>query len=177
VRRRQLMIAGLAGTAAPAVAAQFRHAAVGELGAVEGEGGLVVSGRILARNGKPLAGASVEVWRANARGDAASATTDGDGRFFATIASSRNGRPQDLRYRVSRAGRALTTQRLHFARGAASRRTVSRICSATKPAPGAQHSAFHSPEAARIRASSAALPIYRLVERGGTSRAEVLRLQ
>jgi hypothetical protein len=111
------MIAGLAGTAAPAIAAQFRQAAVGELGAVEGEGGLVVSGRILARNGKPLAGASVEVWRANARGDAASATTDGDGRFFATIASSRNGRPQDLRYRVSRAGRALTTQRLHFARG------------------------------------------------------------
>jgi hypothetical protein len=114
LRRRQVLIAGLAGASAPALAGRFQS---GEPGAVPGEHGLVVSGRILARNGRPLSGAVVEVWHASARANASSATTDGDGRFFATIASSRHGRPQDLRYRVSRAGRALTTQRLHFARG------------------------------------------------------------
>src|SRR5262245_14991638 len=66
LRRRQLVIAGLAGSAASALAGQFRGsgAAVGELDAVEADRGLVISGRVLARNGRPLAGAAVEVWRA-----------------------------------------------------------------------------------------------------------------
>ena len=121
VRRRQMMIAGIAGAAAPAAlyAGQFhgRHGTGGELVAAGGEDGLVISGRILARNGRPLAGAVVEVWHASAHRDTASATTDGDGRFFATIAPARNGRPKNLHYRVSRAGRTLATQQLHFARG------------------------------------------------------------
>ena len=72
-----------------------------------------------ARNGRPLAGAAVEVWRANARGDAATATTDGDGRFFAKVASDRRGRPHRIHYRVSDGGRTLATQELYFARGRA----------------------------------------------------------
>ena len=121
LRRRQLMIAGLAGTATPALAAQFRGngAAVGELGAVEAGHGLVISGRVLARNGKPLAGAAVEVWRANARSGSARAITDGDGRFFAKVAEDRGGRPQRIHYRVSGGGRTLASEELYFARGRA----------------------------------------------------------
>jgi protocatechuate 3,4-dioxygenase beta subunit len=119
VRRRQLMIAGFAGTAAPALAGQLHEqlAAVGQVGAVERAGGVVVSGRILAGSGRPLAGATVEIWRANARGDAATATTDGDGRFFAKVASDRPGRPRHIHYHVSDGGRTLATQELYFARG------------------------------------------------------------
>ena len=116
-KRRQLMIAGLAGTATPALAGQFRGAAVSEVGAVEGDGGLVVSGRILAHNGRPLAGAAVEIWRPNARAEAARATTDGDGRFFAKVAAA--GRPHHIHYRVSEGGRTLARQELYFARGRA----------------------------------------------------------
>src|SRR5262245_50979605 len=113
------MIAGLAGTAAPALAGQLREplAAVDEASAAERTGGLVVSGRILAASGRPLAGAAVEIWRANAREDTASATTDGDGRFFAKLVSDRPGRPHRIHYRVSDGGRTLATQELYFARG------------------------------------------------------------
>jgi hypothetical protein len=116
LRRRRLMLAGLAGSAAPAFAGQFRGAAVGEVGAIEGDGGLVVSGRILARNGKPLAGVAVELWRANARAEAAKATTDGDGRFFTKIAAGA-GRPHRIHCQVGHGGGTLTRQELYFARG------------------------------------------------------------
>lgn len=118
LRRRRLMLAGLAGSAAPAFAGQFRGAAVGEVGGIEGDGGLVISGRILARNGKPLAGVAVEVWRANARAEAASATTDGDGRFFTKVAAG-GGRPHRIHYQVSHGGGTLARQELYFARGRA----------------------------------------------------------
>lgn len=121
LRRRQLVIAGLAGSAAPALAGQFRGsgAAVGELGAVEADHGLVVSGRVIGRNGRPLAGAAVEVWRANARTGGARATTDGDGRFFAKVAADSPGRPYRIHYRVSAGGRTLAADELYFARGRA----------------------------------------------------------
>ena len=120
VRRRKLMIAGLAGTAMPALAGQFRgSAAVGEVGAVESDHGLVISGRVIARNGRPLAGAAVEVWRANARRGGARAITDGDGRFFAKVAADRPGRPYRINYRVSAGGRTLAADELYFARGRA----------------------------------------------------------
>jgi len=77
----------------------------------------VVSGRVLGVNGRPLAGAAVEVWRTNARADAVSTTTDGDGRFFTKVASDRRGRPHLIHYRVSKDGQALATQELQFARG------------------------------------------------------------
>ena len=119
LRRRQVVMAGLAGAAAPAFAGQFhqRDAAVGELAAAEGTAGLVVSGRVLARNGRPLAGAAVEVWRANAPGAAARTTTDGDGRFFAKVAAG--GRPHRIHYRVSDGAQTLARQELHFAPGRA----------------------------------------------------------
>ncbi len=117
LRRRQVVMAGLAGAAAPAFAGQFhrQHAAVGELAAAEGTEGLVVSGRVLARNGRPLAGAAVEVWRANARGAAARQPRTGTGAFLRR--SRADGRPHRIHYRVSDGGRTLARQELYFARG------------------------------------------------------------
>src|SRR5687767_7745757 len=84
-RRRQLMIAGIAGAVAPAtlfaqvcvpVAGAASHSPrVAELStAVEGDM-LIVSGRVTGSDCRPLAGALVEVWSAGSeRGT--SATTD-----------------------------------------------------------------------------------------------------
>jgi len=121
LRRRQLVIAGLAGSAAPALASQFRGsgAAADELSAVAADHDLVISGRVLARDGRALAGAAVDVWRANAPSGAARAITDGDGRFFAKVAGARAARPQRIRYRVSAGGRTLASEELYFARGRA----------------------------------------------------------
>jgi len=114
LRRRHLMLAGLAGAAAPAplFAGQFSTAEAGAAGSAPR---LIVSGRILGGpDGKPLTGATVEAWHAGTAGDAARATTDGDGRFFATIASAeRSGRPRRIHYRVRHEGREmLVTQRI-----------------------------------------------------------------
>ena len=80
LRRRHLMMAGLAGAAAPAPL-------------FAGPGG------------KPLAGAEVEVRHAGASGKFASAITDGDGRFFATIAAAdSSGRPRRIHYCVRHEG-------------------------------------------------------------------------
>jgi hypothetical protein len=78
LRRRQVMIGGLALAALPLVSwSRAMH------------GKLVLSGRILGRDGKPLAGAAVVAGGARV-------TTDADGRFFvATTTFSRvtcNGR-------------------------------------------------------------------------------------
>src|SRR6185436_7504980 len=80
LRRRQVIIGGLAAAALPAVSF-----ARGE--PMPQRGKLVLSGRILDADGKPLAGATVEV-------GADRAATDGDGRF---VLSTRAGEP----YRVS----------------------------------------------------------------------------
>ncbi len=114
LRRRHLMIAGLAGAAAPV------PLLAGPLSVAEVEAGgsaprLIVSGRILGGpGGKPLAGVTVEVWHADASGDFASATTDGDGRFFTTITSAAlSGRLRRIHYRVSHQGRETpVTQRI-----------------------------------------------------------------
>ena len=126
LRRRHLMIAGLAGVGAPlAIFADHWSAKLrdgtGPLDEAIGGGGtqkLVVSGRILAPDTKPLADAIVEAWHANANGDRASVTTDADGRFmFTTIAPAEYpGRPRHLHYRVSHKGRATPVTQLHFAR-------------------------------------------------------------
>ena len=77
LRRRQLMLAGAAGIAAPS--GVFALPAIS--GFLPGET-LLVSGRIVDEAGKPIAGA----WVAGAGGSpsetAASTRTDGDGRFM-----------------------------------------------------------------------------------------------
>jgi hypothetical protein len=116
LRRRYLMIAGLAGAAAPAVA--FAGASPQDgLTVSSFADRLVVSGRILGADGKPLSGATVEIWPGGSREPAGSVNTDGDGRFFTAIAPAEHGRPRDLRYRVVHVGRGTPVKRLRFARG------------------------------------------------------------
>jgi hypothetical protein len=64
-RRREVIIAGLATAVAPTVFAALPPA----------REKLILSGRVLGTNGKPLAGATVAA-------DGARATTDADGRFL-----------------------------------------------------------------------------------------------
>jgi hypothetical protein len=116
LRRRQVMIAGLAAAAAPAplfaqvcvpvAGAASRPPKVAELvAAIEGDK-LIVSGRVMGSDCKPLAGALVEVWSASSeRGT--SVTTDADGRFMLTTAAATEG----LQLRVSHRGQTIQTQR------------------------------------------------------------------
>ncbi len=154
VRRRQLLL-GCAGwlAARPAAAQQCRGTPRDQLGpfysrnapdqtelCVSGSGGkarLIVSGSVRGGDCKPLAGALVEVWHADANGDysgfgtsargkqddpacllRASIKTDGEGRYsFATIVPSEYpGRPQHIHYRVSHAAHATLVTQLYFVR-------------------------------------------------------------
>jgi protocatechuate 3,4-dioxygenase beta subunit len=102
-----------------------------------GSGGkerLLVAGRVLGLpDCKPLAGAVVEVWQADARGDysevgakpddtgcllRASLVTDAEGRYaFHTILPGEYpGRPRHIHYRVSHKGYATLVTQLYFAR-------------------------------------------------------------
>ncbi len=103
-RRRQLLALGASAAgvlAAPTVPTMAM--AAGDPVAQERGGKVVVSGRIIGATGaRPLAGAQVEIWQADARGtriDATRevATTDGDGRYFAVL----NSAASRLHYRVS----------------------------------------------------------------------------
>ena len=123
LRRRHLIIAGFAGAAAPlTVLAGQRNsmpsAAWGSSRAASaGAENLVVSGRILGNpDGKPLAGAMIEIWSDPGRPLCTRASSDADGRFFATIAlTERAGPPRYIHYRVSHNGRATPVTRLAFA--------------------------------------------------------------
>src|SRR5262245_6185233 len=90
VKRRQLIIGSLAATPMAALATQSNAPFAVTAGT---HGKLVVSGRILGADGKPVFGALVEVLRAGAE---ATATTDADGRFMLTTSASTR-----IRYRVS----------------------------------------------------------------------------
>jgi hypothetical protein len=118
LRRRYLMMAGLAGAAAPAAAfAGATGSPQDGLAVSSFADRLVVSGRILGAGGKPLSGATVEVWPADSREPRGEVSTDADGRFFTAVTPTGHGRPQDLRYRVVHGGRGTPVKRLHFARG------------------------------------------------------------
>lgn len=102
-----------------------------------GSGGgekLLVAGRVLGMpDCKPLSGAVVEVWQADARGDysqvgakqdaagcllRASIRTDGEGRyaFQAILPGEYPGRPRHIHYRVSHKGYTTLVTQLYFAR-------------------------------------------------------------
>ena len=116
LRRRYLVVAGLAAAAAPAaVFAVTGSPQDGLADSADEAGRLVVSGRILGDSGRPLAGAAVEVWEGNSREPGGRAGTDADGRLFIAVPAGR-GRPRDIRYRVSHLGRATPVTRLALAR-------------------------------------------------------------
>ena len=128
LRRRHMIIASLAGAAAPGTifAGQCgvtprNMAAITELptefSTTGGEHKLVVSGRILRPDCKPLAGATIEMWQSDPNTDRASATTDADGRFFTTMApGAYPGRPRPIHYRVSHEEHGTLVKRLDLAR-------------------------------------------------------------
>lgn len=123
LRRRQLMVAGaaapMAALAAYCMGAPLGVPAIAEPGAGGGGAGtkLIISGRVLRQDGKPLAGAVVETWRADGEVGQASATTDADGRFmFTAIAPAvTSAYPRVMHYRVSHAGHETLVSQLHFA--------------------------------------------------------------
>ena len=148
--RRQLLLAGLVLCVAPVRAQQCRTTPRDQLGpfysrnaprqselCASGSGGkerLTVTGRVLGADCKPLDGALLEVWQADANGDysgftrgrqddagcllRASMTTDGEGRYhFSTIVPAEYpGRPRHIHYRVSHATHATLVTQLYFAR-------------------------------------------------------------
>ena len=149
--RRQLLFAGCAGLIAlPAAAQQCRGTPRDQLGpfytrgvpeqselCASGSGGkerLMVSGRVLGADCKPLSGALVEVWHADANGDyseftrgkkddpacllRASLKTGAEGRYsYTTIMPAEYpGRPRHIHYRVSHAAHATLVTQLYFGR-------------------------------------------------------------
>lgn len=124
VRRRQVLIAGIAGAAIPAVISAAHAAAPGlATASAMSDATLVVSGRVVTPDGRPLSGAAVEVWHAGAGSSGtcapcATVSTDGDGRFVfsATTPTNHAGEPRQLRYRVSHRDHAATARELHFSR-------------------------------------------------------------
>ncbi len=93
LRRRQLMIAGLASAAAPAFAAAVLpgHGSVDRSALPTGDE-LLLSGRVVGPDGLPLPHATIEL----AHGDVRT-MTDADGRFMVTTTAPRAGR---LDYRI-----------------------------------------------------------------------------
>jgi hypothetical protein len=106
LRRRQLLIAGAAGIALPLAGFGWNVNAAAA-SAITDPQKLVVSGRIVLADGKPLAGANVAT-------AGTSALTDGDGRFvLETVAPA--GRAPQLRYQVSHPSHATVTRELRAA--------------------------------------------------------------
>jgi protocatechuate 3,4-dioxygenase beta subunit len=151
ITRRRILAAAAAMAAAPAVfAQQCRVTPRDALGpfyikgapsqaelCASGSGGsqkLAVSGRVLGMpDCAPLAGAIVEVWQADARGDytqvgakqddagcllRASLRADAEGRYFfrTVMPGEYPGRPRHIHYRVSAKGYATLVTQLYFAR-------------------------------------------------------------
>lgn len=107
LRRRQLLIAGAAAAPASALASPAGDALIAGLSAGAGHGKLVVSGRILDRDGEALRGAKVEL--VDVRAEETAITTDADGRFlFTTDATNR------IHYRIVHGGEATPVRRLRF---------------------------------------------------------------
>lgn len=113
VRRRHLMLAGIAAAAVPGAllasdcvpvaTGMLRRPTVAQLVTETAGDKLIVSGRVVGSDCRGLAGALVEVWStASARGT--SGSTDGDGRFVVTSAAPTHGK---VHIRVSYNGQTL----------------------------------------------------------------------
>ena len=115
LRRRHLMIAGVAGMAVPGILFAARSSGMPEpVSAAASAEKLIVSGRILRADGKPLAGAKIDALHSPANGST-SATTDADGRFmFTTLAPAAHS--PHIHYQVSHAEHGTLTRQLHLGR-------------------------------------------------------------
>ena len=117
LRRRHLMLAGIAGAAAPAVGLAASDARTGprpfDVSIAQGDT-LLVSGRVVDASGKPLPGSRVELLQHGIEGAA-----DGDGRFVLSARTARSSR--GVLCRVSHGERSRVTY-LAFARKHRSRR-------------------------------------------------------
>ena len=123
LRRRHLLIAGAAAAAAPGtllanecvpLPGRAARPTVAELATEMAGEKLIVSGRVVGADCKPLAGALVELWSVgegpgtSAGAEAgASTSTDGDGRFMVTSSAPVRG---DVHIRVSYKGQTLVTR-------------------------------------------------------------------
>ncbi len=108
LRRRQLMMASAAAAPMAVFANQSGDALLAGLAASTVQGRMVVSGRMLGRDGEPLRGATVELVNARTENDVA-VTTDADGRFmFVTAAAAR------IDYRVIHGGESTPVRQLRF---------------------------------------------------------------
>lgn len=127
LRRRQLMVAGLAGAttpltvfAAPRSAAPRAALAAGHsASAGSGMEKLVISGRIVGGDRKSLASAVVEAWHARSNAHRGPGViTDADGRFVLTLTTpgGDSGRPRSVHCRVSLDGHQTLVTQLRFAR-------------------------------------------------------------
>jgi len=120
LRRRQLMIAGVAAPAAlfATHCSAAGNTLVAELTATASGGAekVLVSGRILGAHGKALAGALVEALH-GATNEGIGVNTDADGRFmFTTVApTGSTGLPRPVRYRVSHEGHQTPVTQLEAA--------------------------------------------------------------
>ena len=123
MRRRHLIIAGFVGAAAPGAlfAGQCGvqaegPASVAHANAPTSGEKLLVSGRIMGADCRPVVAALVEVWQSsNGSHESTTVMTDGDGRFmFATHAPARRG-GQYVNYRVTHREHATVVSQLHFA--------------------------------------------------------------
>jgi hypothetical protein len=120
LRRRQVIVAGLAAAAAPSVvfAAQCSVATappaqpqLTEVFTESADATLVISGRVLGSDCKALPGALVHVWYVDP-GKAVATTTDADGRFVLTASVPAKGRSREFKISVTRPdGRTITAQR------------------------------------------------------------------
>ncbi len=113
-QRRLVLLMGA--TAVAAAAAPAMAMANNESAEQPGNGKTVVSGRVVCeKDGRPLAGAQIEIWQADARGvrsdSSQTAATDGDGRYFAVL----KGGAQRLHYRVSHKDYTTKVAQLHIA--------------------------------------------------------------
>jgi hypothetical protein len=108
LRRRHIMIGAAAIASAPASAftllrgAPALAPALGAMGMPRSGEKLVVSGRLMDGNGKPIANATLEAWHSHVH--RTTVTSDGDGRlmFTTTTPEGREG----IAYRITRANRS-----------------------------------------------------------------------
>lgn len=129
LQRRRLMIAGAALTVVPAAGfatARSARAAAAAPATARHATALVVSGRLLAADGQPLAGASVLAWQLCGKSGGCSVISDADGRFVFSTAAPQHGPDgiEPMRVCVTRPAGAPHYADLHFGHGRDTRNSV-----------------------------------------------------